>query len=215
MRILIVEDDLTSQAWLRKLVEKSFEAAECTLAATLSDARQRIDEARWDLALVDIALPDGSGINLIEETVRKGDDLLAIITTIFDDDDNIFRALAAGAHGYLLKSQPEEHLVQQLRMMADGQPPMSPSIARRLLAHFRQPHVVPAVLAPGPAPAPLTRREAEVLAAIGKGLRTREVAARLGLAEQTVATYVRDLYSKLNIRSRAQAALEAARRGLL
>lgn len=211
MRILIVEDDAASQAWLCRLLEQAYKDVHCALATSVRDARRYLSQEEWALVLVDLALPDGSGIDLLQDIQQQHAALPAIVTTIFDDDDNVFRALAAGAQGYLLKSQPEESLVQHLRMMADGQPPMSAPIARRLLNYFQQPENTSV----SPSPVTLTPREVDVLQAIGKGLRTREVAARLGLTEQTVATYIRDLYCKLNIRSRAQAALEAARRGLI
>jgi len=213
MRILIVEDRPESQVWLQVIIERVYPGAACSVASSLKEARQLLDRNDWHLVLVDIGLPDGSGISLVEEMQQQRPALPAIVTTIFDDDDNVFRALAVGAQGYLLKSQPEACLVQQLELWKNGLPPISAPIARRLLGYFRE-HPVPAYDA-GATHVPLTARETDILEAIGKGLRANEVALRLGLTEQTVATYIRNLYSKLNIRSRSQATLEAVRRGLL
>lgn len=213
MQILIVEDQPNSQAWLQTLVERVYENAVCELAASIKEARDKLAQRHWQLVLVDVGLPDGSGVSLVNEMSRQWPEVPAIVTTIFDDDETLFQALAAGARGYLLKGQPEASLVQQLQQWRGGQPPISAPIARRVLAYFHK-HP-PRPVDETSAQIVLTPREHDVLKAIGRGLRTREVAEHLGLTDQTVATYVRNLYSKLNIRSRSQATLEAVRRGLI
>lgn len=210
--ILIVEDLPDTQQWLSQLVAQAFPAASVQVAGTLADAKQWLSARPWSLLLVDLSLPDGSGTELIQLSSREAPQRPVIVTTIYDDDDNLFAALSAGACGYLLKSQSAESLLRQLVLQQQGFPPMSPSIARRLLAHFRQQTSSSAAAGHGMS---LTTREEEVLRCIGQGMRTREVATALGLAEYTVTTYIRTLYEKLNIHSRAEAALEAARRGLL
>lgn len=209
MHILIVEDLPDTQHWMKALALTAFPEAKITLVASLQQARIQLKQQYWSLLLVDIGLPDGSGIDLIAEAVDKLPNAGIIVTTIYDDDDNLFQALAAGATGYLLKSQPQAYLVKQLAMIKEGHPPMSSAIARRLIAYFQQKKTIK------PCDIILTKRETDVLAAIAKGMRNREVANTLGLSLHTVNTYIRDLYSKLNISNRAQAAIIAQQRGLV
>jgi DNA-binding NarL/FixJ family response regulator len=133
---------------------------------------------------------------------------------MYDDDAHLMEAIAAGARGYLLKGDETDVLVGYLRRAAAGEPAMSPSIAHRILAHFRE-------MAEQKMPATAMRhqqalspRENDVLSLLGKGFTVAESAKRLDLSPQTVATYVRTIYSKLSISNRAQATLEARRRGL-
>jgi DNA-binding NarL/FixJ family response regulator len=136
---------------------------------------------------------------------------LAVVVTIYADDEHLFDAIAAGAGGYLLKDMGADDLVRYLRRLEAGETPLSPAIARRMLGYFRD-----KPRAPDLEPlAALTPRETEVLRLIGRGLRSGEAAKVMGVVEQTVAGYVKAIYRKLNICSRAEAALEAARRGLV
>ncbi len=132
----------------------------------------------------------------------------AVVATIYSDDAHVFDAISAGARGYILKDEDEISLVQYLKRIERGEPPLAPSIAHRILAHFRS-------AAPTrPDEARLTGREIETLSLIARGLTVSEAAARLGLTSQTVASYVKVIYQKLNVTSRAQATREAIRRGL-
>ena len=153
------------------------------------------------------------------------------MATIHDDDRHVFPALQAGASGYVLKSQPRAVVEAQLQRIAQGEPPLSPSIALRVLAHFRQSFdqeaagahraeagdrasAPPAVAVDESLPR-LTQREEEVLSMMGRGLKAAEIGRRLAISVNTVNGYVREVYRKLGISSRAEAALEATRRGLL
>ena len=131
-----------------------------------------------------------------------------MVTTIFEDDGHLFPALRAGAQGYVLKDLPQEQLAAMLVGIERGQPPLSPSIARRLLSFFNPP--VPAA---SPDENPLTERETEVLRLIAKGFSVPKVAEQLGISRNTTAGYLKDIYRKLQVNSRAEATLAAARRG--
>jgi DNA-binding NarL/FixJ family response regulator len=216
---LVVEDLPETRGCLAEALGTAFPGIEVRAVATLAATRRLLAElspaekARLRLALIDIGLPDGSGIDLIAEIAEAHPQAMAIVTTIFDDDAHVFDAIAAGAQGYLLKNRDPDLLVRYLRRIEHGEPPLSPSIARRIMAHFRsRPRPAAPTLPDGEA---LTAREAEVLGLLGRGSRVPEVAFRLGLTDQTVATYVKTIYRKLRISSRAEAALEAARRGLI
>ena len=135
-------------------------------------------------------------------------DAVCIAATVLSDDASVVAALAAGADGYLLKDQPAEALVQQLRQIDMGLAALSPAIARRIIDHFR----LTGPMDPGGEA--LTPRESDVLRRIGRGLRNAEVATDLGIAESTVAGYIKSVYRKLGISSRAEAAWHATRMGL-
>ncbi|EGK71415.1 MAG: response regulator transcription factor [Methyloversatilis sp.] len=204
----ILEDLPESQAWLRDALEQSFPGIAIDSAYSLAEAAHKLAAGPApDIALIDLGLPDGSGITLIEQIQRRSPATLCIVASIYDDDGHIFPALRAGARGYLLKDQPVAGIVQALTGIAAGQPPLSPAIARRMLAFFQ-----PAPSAPGP---DLTERETEVLRLISKGLTQAETARLLGISQHTVAGYVKELYRKLNVSSRAEAALIARDLGLV
>lgn len=204
---LIVEDLPEARSWLDASLHSAFPSVITSSAPTLAAARNLIHNARYDLALVDIGLPDGSGVQLIAELANQSPDTLCVVTSVFDDDQYIFSALRAGARGYILKDQSREDLVAMLQGIVAGQPPLSPAIARRLLSFFA-PHQ-------GAPEANLTDREQEVLGLIAKGYTIARVSEILGITRNTAAGYVKIIYRKLNISSRAEATLEASRRGIV
>ena len=204
---LIVEDLPEARAWLTTALGEAFPGIQITTAATLADARQALRTQMPEIALIDIGLPDGSGIDLIDELNVKHRNVMSIVTSVFDDDTHLFSALGAGASGYLLKDQSRDELTGILKRIVDGQPPLSPAIARRLLGFFNPREDIN--------PVHLTTREKEVLGLIAKGYSTPKVADLLGITNNTAAGYVKSIYAKLNISSRAEAAMEASRRGLV
>lgn len=219
-RALVVEDLDEPRAWLAELLMQVLHGLQrVDTAANLAQARALMGARTYPLALVDWGLPDGTSEGLIRELVAARPDAVVIVATIHDDDAHVFPALRAGAQGYILKSQPGAVVAAQLRRIEQGEPALSPSIALRVLRHFQEPdpgaldglssrsQAEPAVR--------LTDREQDVLRLIGKGYKAPEVAELLGLSGHTVTGYVRDIYRKLGITSRAEAAMEAARRGLV
>ncbi|MFA5082588.1 MAG: response regulator transcription factor [Hydrogenophilaceae bacterium] len=205
----ILEDLPESQAWLSRALATSFSGIAIDTAYTLAEARAKLAAGpRPDIALVDLGLPDGSGVEIIELIQRLYPATLCVVASIYDDDGHVFPALRAGARGYLLKDQPVERIVEALNGIAAGEPPLSPAIARRMLAFFRPE-------APAKAEVELTGRETEVLRFIAKGMTQAETARLLGISQHTVAGYVKELYRKLNVSSRAEAALRARDLGLV
>ncbi len=204
----ILEDLPESQVWLSEALMQSFPGIAIDTAFSLGEAREKLQAgAMPDIALIDLGLPDGSGVELIEYIQRHSPATLCIVASIYHDDGHIFPALRAGARGYLLKDQPIAAIVAALTGIAGGQPPLSPAIARRMLSFFQ----------PGPAlPAPtLTERETDVLRLISKGMTQAETGRLLGISQHTVSGYVKELYRKLNVNSRAEAALLARDMGLV
>ncbi len=214
-RGLVVEDQADVRAWLSDCVRKAFPGIEISEAGHIrtaltwlrAQARSSADEPL--LVLVDLGLPDGSGIDLVRQIAAERPDALPIVATIYDDDAHMFDAIAAGARGYLLKDKQTDMLVAYLQRIARGEPPLSPSVAHRILGHFR------AQTAQQPSPEDLSPRETEVLTLLAKGMTTAEIAAKLSLKTGTIASYVKSIYVKLGISSRAQAAREAIRRRLV
>jgi len=206
----ILEDLPESQVWLSEALTLSFPGIVIDSAFSVQEARDKLAVgALPDIALIDLGLPDGSGVELIEFIQRRSPNTLCIVASIYHDDGHIFPALRAGAQGYLLKDQPVAAIVAALTGIAGGQPPLSPAIARRMLSFF-QPGLAPAT----PTPA-LTERETEVLRMISKGMTQAETGRLLGISQHTVAGYVKELYRKLNVSSRAEAALLARDMGLV
>lgn len=213
--ILLVEDIPAVRQWLRTLTSQLFPKAFITEAATVHDALAYASAMRFHLALVDLGLPDGSGTEVIEALNDSQPQARSVVVTIHDDDGHLFPALQAGAFGYVLKDQPMEQLAEQLHRITQGEPPLSPSVARRVIAHFK-PGAVRAERA-GAEVLPevrLTEREHDVLLRVAKGYTLPEIAVQLGLSRHTISDYVKNIYRKLNVSSRAEAALEAQRLGL-
>lgn len=207
-RALVVDDLAEARQWMTVALQAAFPGIEVDTAASLQEALGKIDPPP-SLALIDLGLPDGSGTQLIEALRACSADTLCIVSTVFDDDAHLFPALRAGAQGYVLKDRDRDALAGMLRGIVAGQPPLSPSIARRLLRHFQP---IPVVSEDD---ARLTPRETEVLRLTAKGLTLQEVADVLGLSRHTVSGYLKDIYRKLSVGTRAEATLEAARRGLV
>jgi DNA-binding NarL/FixJ family response regulator len=212
----VLEDIPETKDWLVDLLGQAYGDIKIASAPDLRTARAWLALLPADttglLALVDLSLPDGSGVDLIKEIRERHPSIQVVVTTVYDDDTHLVHAIAAGAQGYLLKDREAEELVRQLRGLNRGEAAISPVVARRILEQFRT-HAT--FVAAGEANHEhLTPRETDVLRLIGRGLTLNEAARVLGLSPTTVAGYVKTVYRKLGIASRAEAALEAQRRNL-
>jgi two-component system nitrate/nitrite response regulator NarL len=239
VKVLILEDNPVARGFLCRVVRESFsDVSSITEAGDLDAARRTLGHVAggralpsddpFQLILVDLELPDGSGLELLTELA--GYPATRIVTTLYSDDDHLFPALQCGADGYLLKEDRFEVLVEELQKIVRGQPPLSPAIARRLLTHFRTGegglggnHHAAQAAAPAAAPvaaAPLdherlTPRESEVLTYLSKGFTIKEIAALMGIKWFTVNDHIKSIYKKLNVSSRAEAAVLASKQGLV
>lgn len=215
-QILLLEDLPEIRAWLKTLALQVFPGAQISESARIHDALELVNAVRFDVAMIDLGLPDGSGVEVVQALREKQPDVQSVVVTIHDDDDHLFPALQAGAFGYLLKEQSREQLAEQLHRISQGEPPLSPSIARRVIQYFTaqsrmQPVQQPDTVTPH---VQLTERENEVLLRVAKGFTLPEIGVQLNLSRHTIADYVKQIYRKLNVSSRAEAALEAQRLGL-
>jgi DNA-binding NarL/FixJ family response regulator len=209
--ILLLEDLPEIRAWMKDLVLRVFPDGQISESARVHDALELVSAIKFDLALIDLGLPDGSGVDVVEKLRETQSECQSVVVTIHDDDDHLFPALQAGAFGYILKEQPREAITEQLQRMSQGEPPLSPSIARRVIAFFAAQAKPPTDNLPHVS---LTERESEVLLRVAKGYTLPEIGVQLGLSRHTIADYVKQIYRKLNVSSRAEAALEAQRLGL-
>jgi DNA-binding NarL/FixJ family response regulator len=205
--ILIVEDTPSSLLWLTGIAAEIFPDASISTGETLAEARQKPDEASIDLMLVDLGMPDGSGLDLIRE-IREKDSATPyiVVTTIFDDNEHLRDALRLGANGYLLKDDDKAELLTALKNLVNNRPPFSTRSLRTVVSQFK-PDRTPTTS--------LTKREEDVLRLIAKGYNVNEAADMLGLTANTVKGYLKTVYSKLNISSRAEATAEAIKRHLV
>jgi DNA-binding NarL/FixJ family response regulator len=213
--ILVVEDMAATRDWLAGLVAQVFPDAQVAVAPTLAAALTwlaALEAGTGPTCLVDLGLPDGSGITFIRALMQKFPDARAVVTTLYDDDSSLLNAMAAGAAGYILKDQEPDMIGARLAAMERGEVPMSPAISKKILAHFQ---TSARFVSAGDSDVALTPRETDVLRLVGRGLKISETAATLGLSEQTISGYLKTVYRKLDINTRAEAALEAARRGLV
>jgi DNA-binding NarL/FixJ family response regulator len=245
VKVLILEDNPVARSFLCRVVRESFsDTINITEAGDMESARKHIGIAGgasgmhgvdpFKLIMVDLELPDGNGMDLLSELVHYP--ATKIVTTLYSDDDHLFPALQRGADGYLLKEDRFEVLVEELQKIVRGQPPLSPAIARRLLTHFRRGNDAEAstpgsafTMAPGAfassRPVPLvdkpadhqrlTPRESEVLTFLSKGFTIKEIANLMGIKWFTVNDHIKSIYKKLNVSSRAEAAVLASKQGLV
>jgi DNA-binding NarL/FixJ family response regulator len=205
---LILDDVDDSQVWLSQSLTAAFSCIALNCTGSLAEARAWLGlHPAPDIALIDLGLPDGSGVDLIAELNRTSPQTLCVVASIFDDDQHLFPALRAGAQGYLLKDQPQAQIIELLKGITQGRPPLSPAVARKMLGYFKS--------SPQLDHQQLTERENEVLRCIAKGLTMPETARILGISPHTVSGYVKDIYRKLNVSSRAEAALTAHHLGII
>ncbi|TAJ81302.1 MAG: response regulator transcription factor [Gallionellaceae bacterium] len=211
---LLLEDMPASMEMLREVALAAFPGIRMCCVTDVAGALRMINQFQFDLALIDLALPDGNGTTVVQAMSARFPESTIVVATLFDDDDHLFPALRAGAQGYLLKDQAPEQLVKQLRGISEGLPPLSPSVARRLLGHFRtEPETASAEVVDENML--LTARERELLVQLTRGISIADIGTVMGISRHTVSGHVKNIYRKLNISSRAEAALQAKNMGLV
>jgi DNA-binding NarL/FixJ family response regulator len=214
-RVLLLEDDPATRQRLAGIVAAS---PGLELAAAFGELRGAL---AWLAAhepphvlLVDLQLPDGSGVDLIRAARRLAPQAEAMVISVFGDEAHVVTAIEAGATGYLLKDASADEIGQAITRLLAGEAPISSAIARHLLRRFRAAPAAASV--PSAAnPSPLTPREGEVLALIAKGLSYQRIAKSLGMSPHTVTSHIKQIYRKLAVNSRGEAVFEALQLGLL
>ncbi len=213
IKVMIVEGD---PSFLNRFVKIVASDPEFELFAAVRDggaARDSLARGAPDVMLVDLGLPDVSGIEIIRETARRYPETDIMVVTVFGDEEHVLASFEAGATGYRLKDSLPEEFIEVMRELRAGGSPISPIVARQLLKKLRP--------ANGLTPAPagdfceLSARESETLSLIAKGFRFTEIAKLLDISQHTVTTYVKKIYRKLAVHSRGEAVYEATKMGLL
>jgi len=204
VRVFLLDDHDIVRRGLRDLLEA--EGMEVVgEAATAEEGLSRIPPTRPDVAVLDVRLPDGSGVEVCRDIRSRHPEVKCLMLTSFSDDEALFQAIMAGAAGYLLKQLQGSDIVDAVQRVAEGQSLLDPAVTTRVLERLRQ----------GPeedeALARLTDQERRILELIAEGLTNRQIAERIHLAEKTVKNYVSNVLSKLGMERRTQAAVYAAR----
>ena len=219
-RVLIVEDE---PEFLRRFADAVIADPELQMVAAVATGtagRALLDAESVDVLLVDLGLPDMDGTALIRHAVQRHPGCDCLVVTMFADDAHVMASLEAGATGYLLKDARNDRIAAAVREVRAGGSPISPSIARRVLARFRSPPPAASAAAQSAAPAPaaaspLTQRETEILQYVSKGFSFETVGEVMGISPHTVVTHVKKIYRKLSVHSRGEAVYEASQMGLL
>lgn len=222
---LVLEDIETVNHWMADRLRDTFAHIQVDQAFNLKQAHQLLKSAshldtttvkakHYDIALIDLGLPDGDGIEIIDYCTEHSAQTITVVVTIFEDDQHLFKAIQQGAQGYLLKDMEESSFAQNLLHIANGESVLSPLFTKKIMQYMRQigqnsaAKSLPIIL-------PLTRREKEVLACIGRGLSVNDTAQQLAISVHTVSSYIKEIYRKLNISSRAEAVFIALQYGLV
>lgn len=204
--VSIVEDNDEIREGLAVLINGS-PGYRCV--ATYPDAERAIAQIpvlQPDVVLMDIQLPKMSGIECVEKLKEQHPGLQIMMLTVYEDDDNVFKSIVAGASGYVLKKTPPSELLEAISDLHNGGSPMSDRIARKVVEAFQQ------MGKSSKETENLTQREYEILSYVAKGYQDKEIAEKFFLSSETVRTHLRNIYKKLHVRSRMEAALKYLRK---
>jgi DNA-binding NarL/FixJ family response regulator len=206
IRIVLVEDDARFRTAIANAIASSVDLVIQAEATTLQEGMSLLSGPSADVLLVDLGLPDGSGVDLIRATRTAWPTCDIMVSSVFGDEAHVLRSIEAGAVGYLLKDSEPGRIVEQVRSLRAGGSPISPLIARQVLARLQP--------VPNSLDTSLSARETEVLNYITKGFSYDDIVGLLKVSRPTVLTYVRRIYAKLQVNSKTEAVYEARKLGL-
>ena len=201
IKVGIVEDNRTLREGFETLINRADDMKCVCACMTVEEALKQIPRAKPDVVLMDIQLPDGTGIECTAQIKEQLPAVQIVIVTVYEDSMRIFQALQAGACGYLLKRADPERIIEAIRQAMDGDVPMTPEIARKVIGQFRN-HAETASAVEN-----LTPREVEVLQFVMHGLANKEIADRMGVSLSAVKFHLQHIYEKLHVHSRTEAVL--------
>ncbi len=206
IRVLIVDDDGEIRKGLNWVIDHAPGFVCVGSHARFEDALTTIEDDAPDVVLMDIGMPEKSGIECVEILKEQYPDIRCLMLTVHSDDEKIFQSLRVGAVGYLLKKTPSELLLEAIREAYAGGVPMSTEVARKVLGYFQQQKS-------DKLSSSLSKRETEVLQALIDGYTYKAIADRLFVSTNTVSFHLRNIYAKLHVRSRAEAVAKAVKGG--
>jgi DNA-binding NarL/FixJ family response regulator len=212
-RVAMVEDDRDTRARLAASIRAQGSLRLVAEYATGAEALSGLDSSAPDVLLVDLGLPDISGLEVVRFAAGRHPDCDILIISIFGDEANVLAALEAGARGYLLKGSLQRDIAFDIQDIRNGGSPLSPVIARQVLKRLQAPS--PTKKAEAEDETTLTAREGEILNAISRGFSYAETAEMLGISVGTVHTFLKRIYRKLAVHSKTEAVFEASRLGLI
>ena len=216
IRVMLVEDDVNFQNALIAAMQLAPDMVLTNIASTRAQGLHILSTTSIDVLLVDLGLPDGSGIDIISKAHEKFPSCNIMVSTVFGDELHVMQSLEAGASGYLLKDSEPSRMIFEIRSLYQGGSPISPLIARQILTRFRQDNTPPKQASANPKQhAALSAREQEVLEYITRGFTADEIAALISVSRHTVLTFIRRIYTKLEVNSKAAAIYKARNQGLL
>jgi len=205
IRVFLLDDHEIVRRGLRELLEAEDDLEVCGEASTAEEALARVPATKPAVAVLDVRLPDGSGVEVCRDLKSADPELQCLMLTSFADDEALFSAVMAGASGYVLKQIRGSDLVDAIRRVATGQSLIDPALTKRLMDRMRQPQEGDKRLAQ------LTAQERRILDLVAEGMTNRQIAAELYLAEKTVKNYVSNVLMKLGFARRTEAAVYVAR----
>jgi len=211
-KVLIIENQNLTRKTLVNAVEVSLTSKIIYQASTIKQAEDLYARQNIDLVIINLNLPDGSGIHLLKYIKQSLPATFCVVISTYDDEKRICAALRAGAEGYLLQDHTQKEIEKYLSRILNNEPPLSPLVARTILQHIKQRPVEHSHFESDKV---LSEREREVLMLTAKSYQRKEIANFLKISPHTVATHIKNIYSKLGITSKAEAVLEASKRGLV
>lgn len=220
IRVFVVEDQTKILKNQLKLLEGYPELSIIGTALSGETGLEEVRRLKPDVLLLDLGLPRMSGIDVTRVVKAELPSIEILIFTIFDEEDKVLEAVKAGASGYLLKGTPADKMVEAIKEVHQGGTVIQPSLARRLLKHFRVGEPAPTTpersnQLPEPEGKKLSARETEILQLIAKGVSNSEAATMLTLSKATIRTHLEHIYRKLEVTNRVEAVTEGLRKGLI
>lgn len=209
IQVALVDDDPTIRQRVAGALSTDARFRTVWTAATVAQACAALADQAPDVLLVDLGLPDGTGIQVIQAAKARSPDCDVLVISVFADQRNVITSIEAGATGYLLKDDREEDYIARILELRNGGSPITPIIARQLLHRFQVRTSASAI------ESPLSAREEQVLGLLARGFSYQDIANLLGVSPHTVGTYVKRLYEKLQVNSRSEAIFEARHLGIL
>ncbi len=226
--IIIVEDEPEFRRRFTQIIDGEPTMRLVGVAANKREAQVLIDREEFDVMLIDLGLPDGTGIDLIRSVSQRKPDVDIMVVTVFGDEQHVVSSIEAGATGYILKDSTPADVISCIRLLRAGGSPVSPVVARSVLRAIRSRmggsvaiggNTVPGGVAPtragGAENNPLSARETEILQLLAKGMSFNEIGEILGISPHTVTAHIKKIYRKLAVHSRGEAVYEASQMGLL